>query len=490
MPGPAVKVSVSETPASAGISTSTGTAFVVGAASYGPETPTLVRSLKEAELQYGPRAEAESQKLYDALNTFFVLGGERAYVNRVLGAGSAVGKKELEAGATAKTLVVSSKYKGAWANKFQLVVPASGEEIQVLNETTGELLETVKGGAKAENYGPFPRETAYLTITEGSGYAAGKAGLLKELTLAGKTHLESGANPTATKAETTKAIEGFPKNLGPGQLIVPVATFGVEEAVHTAMGEHAQKNNRFAICDLKEAEKANTTVATLVAEKGTYSTAISSYMAFTASTCVVQGVTLGTTRTVLSSSVVAGLCAQASRTRNDNQNPSGETWPLSPYVLSFTNPYKQPEIEELAEKNINSFKEVNGLPCLFGFRTALSKEKDLIFWQAPPARERMRLYWRAELIGNSYLFKTIDGRRRLISRFQGDLQGLITEEFLVNALFGETAPEAGVVNVGEPVNTLATIQAGELNAELIVRISPNAELVNIGIVSIPITETA
>lgn len=490
MPGPRVLVTTTETAQSAGTSLSTGTAFIVGAASYGPETPTLVRSLGEGVALYGPRSEAESTELYDALNTFFALGGAKAYVGRILGASIAAAKLELEAGATAKTLVATAKYKGTYGNSLKVKVTENvgktASQLEILNSES-EVLEVSGFLATATAIFEWGKtHEAYVVITEGSSYAAGKGSVLKELAA---TKLASGVNPTVTEATTKTAIETFGKSLGPGQLIVP-ATNGVKEGVHQAMGEHAVKNNRVAICDLKEAAKASTTVATLTGEKGTYTGGITGYMMFTASSCTVQGVTLGTTRTVPGSTVVAGLCAQVSRssTSNNNQAPCGEPWPLNPFVLGFVNPYKQAEIEELSTAGINAFKEVNGIPTLFGFVSALSREKDLIFWQFSAARERMALVSAAEVIGNGYLFRNIDGRRRLISRFQGDLQGVIKEHWENNALFGETAPQAGIVNVGEPVNTLATIQAGELNAELIVRLSPFANEVRITIVSTPITE--
>ncbi len=132
---------------------------------------------------------------------------------------------------------------------------------------------------------------------------------------------------------------------------------------------------------------------------------------------------------------------------------------------------------------------MNGIPCLYGFVTALSKEKDLIFWQASPSAERMSLAFKSEVIGGKFLFKTIDGRHILISKFAAALSGMLLEQWKENALFGETAPEAYAVNVGEPVNTPTTIQNGELNAELVVRLAPYANVVSIIIVSTPITET-
>src|ERR1017187_2021825 len=113
MTGPAVFVKTTETPQSAGFSQTTGTAFVVGAASYGPEVPTLVKSLGEAVYYYGPRSEAASQELFDQLDLEFKLQTQRVYVNRALGASIEFAKLELECGATAKTLVATAKYKGA-----------------------------------------------------------------------------------------------------------------------------------------------------------------------------------------------------------------------------------------------------------------------------------------------------------------------------------------------------------------------------------------
>jgi hypothetical protein len=67
---------------------------------------------------------------------------------------------------------------------------------------------------------------------------------------------------------------------------------------------------------------------------------------------------------------------------------------------------------------------------------------------------------------------------------------MIKRHWEADALYGETAGEAGAVVVAEPVNTPTTEQAGELNAELIVRISPVAYAVKILIVATPITEQA
>ncbi len=485
MPGPVVKVTTTELPSATGVSINTGTAFVVGAASYGPEVPTLVRGLSEAAALYGPRSEAASQELYDWLNGFFATGGSRAYVARALGAGIEPALIKLETGAKTEVLTVTSKYKGVYGNKLKVEVKASGA-LAILNPESEVLEESPAATKASEVFEFFKGKEAYVVVTEGANYASGKGEQLK--TLASKV-LSGGVNPTVTETTVKTAIALFPKNLGPGQIGVAEKTNGVKEAVHTAMAEAAVKGNRIALCDLKEAAVASTSVATLTAEKGTYTKALSEYMVFTASAAKVQGVTLGTERTVPGSCIVAGLCARVAATQNDNQNPSGKEWPLSPFVLSFVNPYKQTEIEELSTAGINAFNEIQGIPCLYGFVTACSKEKDIIYWQATASRERMSLVAGAEVIGANYLFKTIDGQKRLLYKFKGDLQGMCLRQLKQGALFGEVASEAFLVNVDEPVNTLTTIANGELNAEILARISPYANIVSIVIVSVPVSES-
>jgi hypothetical protein len=163
---------------------------------------------------------------------------------------------------------------------------------------------------------------------------------------------------------------------------------------------------------------------------------------------------------------------------------------ISNFVSGFTNVFTLEQMTTLYEAQINSFYVTPaGVPCLYGFVSALPYSSDKIFWQASAGRERMRLKYECEQIAEQFLFKTIDGRGILLSKFQGALQGLIAKEWKKGALYGETAAESGVANLGEPVNTPTTAQAGELNAELKVRLSPYANSVAIVIVSVPISES-
>jgi hypothetical protein len=469
-----VTVTTAETSQSAGTSTSTGTAFIVGIADQGVTTPVLVRSMSQYIAQYGPRT-VTSSILYDEVETFFQIGEAQCYVLRVSNESAKPAKKALLDAGNKPTVVVTFKTAGTAGNNYKIETVTSGTETEaIILNSENEVLEN-SGRLTQANLLLF--KSAYVEYTQSA-----EAEFTKNIpkTLAA-TALTGGENPTGlADANFDSALPLFVKTFGPGQVMMPERT---STTAHNAMLTHCKENNRFALCDIAD----SSVVATLIANKGSQTAGLAGYGMYTGSSVTIQGLTLGTTRTVKGSAVVAGLLAQVSKTGNDNQAPAGREWPLPPFVLGFTNTFSLENMKTLNEAGINSWAERGGTLCLYGFSTALPSTTDVIFWQASASRERMSLVAAAEIIGERFQFKTIDGRKQLLSKFQGELQGLGARHYAANALFGENAAEACLVNVSEPVNTLATMQAGELNAEMIVRISPFAQAVNILIVSTPIT---
>jgi hypothetical protein len=473
---------------SAGFSAPTGTAFIVAPATYGPEAPTLVRSPGEAFRLFGPR-EGESLKLYDAISAFFAIKGARAYVNRTAGEGApAAAKLEIGPATHEKTLVLSAKYKGTYGNGIKVAVIENEAKTKtkfVVYNPEGEVLEQSGEYAKAEELLAWGKEhQSNILITEGSEYSTEKG---NKLAAKASTKLASGANPTSSAASTIKTIEGLGKELGPGTLIVPGNS---ETSVHIAMAEHCQKNNRFALADMKKTAETGTTAQEVKEERETnvFSTLLGGYIAFFSTAITATGVTLGTTRTIPASPVAAGLMAQIAAGASEDRAPAGPRWPLSPFVTGFVNNYTEAQINELNEAGVNCFTEKRGVPCLFGDVTATPATKDRIFWQYSASRERMRLAYECEIEAEAFDFVTIDGRGQKKTALQGVLQGVCKRHWEANALYGLVATEAYEVKVGEPVNTPTTEQAGELNAEVLARISPVAQLVKIALVSVPIVE--
>jgi len=485
-----IKVVATETAQSAGTSISTGTGFPLGLTDSGPFTTTLIKSLSAYVATFGERT-ATSAVMYDEIQAFFALGGAQVYVTRIGKESAATAaSKELATAGAAKTLIVKAKYRGTLGNKLK--IEANATELVIQNEA-GEVLETIKGTKASEFLGI---NSPYIVVEEGSEYATGKGEALKVVAAAALT---GGVNPATEilEAAVKEALERILKTYGPGQVWIPATEKEpVKKGIHVLMGEHCQasKNNRFAICDLADSSNP----ATLITAKEAYAAGIAGYMIFHSSSCIVPGLTPSTTRKIAGSGVIAALCAQVATTGNDNQAPIGPGWSppgqpaggISNFVQSFTNTFTLAQMTELSEAGINSwYVTPAGIPCLYGFVTALTYATDRIFWQASASRERMHLIAQSEELLEKYFGRTIDGRGILLSKLQGELQGVIAEHWKENALFGESAATAGVANVGEPINTPATEQAGELNAELKVRISPYANSISEFIVSVPITES-
>jgi hypothetical protein len=459
-----------------------GTAGVVGELDYGPEGPTLLRNINEFIEVFGPRSTA-SAALYDWADAFFALLGRRLYVVRPLNGEAAAAKLELETTGKKKTLVVTAKYKGVNGNgiKLELVENEAKTALKlVVRNSEGEAIETSGEYAKAEELLAWGKaHEAYVVVTEGGEYAGGKGEKLEKLAA---TKLAGGKNvETLTDPELVAGLALFTQNLGPMRVAIPGH---YSEEIHKGLAEHAAtRDARRAVGDLQD----NATPATLLAGKAGIPTAQQSYIEFTSSTAIIPGVTPGTTRKGAGSALLCALGAQVAATGNLNQAAAGSEWAVSPYVLGFTHTFSREQEETLVEGGINVWGEELGQLCLIGFVSAVSREVDEIFWSAAAGMERMALTYEGGLIMAKYNFKTIDGQGHLITRCKGELQGLIKRHFEVGALYGETASEAGTVEMGEPINTPASEQRGELNAQMQVRISEYAQATTLTIISRPIT---
>src|ERR1039458_8081564 len=246
-----IKVQTGEVPGSAGTSTSTGTAFIMGEAEWGPYTPLLVKSMAQFTESYGVRS-AVNGKLYDAVETFFQLEGAQCYVLRLQEAAKASKQAqptgfELVTTGAKKAVSVEARYAGTYINEWTLeVVKKAAESANiVLKNAAGEVIEETGYLAGAENL-PWPASgatevsTGYLTFKQLAAYAANKTVQLETLAAVKMKTAQAGTNPTIAESDAEAAPALFPKTLGPGQLCYPgTSSFSVAEKVHKAMGESA-----------------------------------------------------------------------------------------------------------------------------------------------------------------------------------------------------------------------------------------------------------
>jgi hypothetical protein len=403
----------------------------------------------------------------------------------------AAGVKVTGAGISAGTYIVSVN-TGAGTAVLSQATTATATGVTItpykftvkIEDSSGNVLET--HGPYQTTAQLFADATSLLVVfsqSAGSGFTTNQPATAAAAALTGGA---DASDITDTSYVTT--LTAFGPELGPGQVLAPGRT---TSAVWTGLLAHAAANNRHALLDIAD----QTTAAATVSQAATLPTAANAtYGSAYAPQCTIPGT--GTTptvsRTVPASAVAAALWAQVHATGNDNQMPAGVGWPLS-FVTGFTENtnanggWSQTDLNTLVVGGVNGFTVQFGVPCLYGDRTPVPPTTDAIFWSAAASRERMALVADCQRAGEPFVFKPIDGKGVLVAKLVGDLQGVIQNHWLTNALYGATAVDAG--SVDPTGNTLASEQAGNLIATLRVRISPPAESVQLALIEVPISQT-
>lgn len=295
----------------------------------------------------------------------------------------------------------------------------------------------------------------------------------------------TGDAPEAAPAVATTgfqtALDRLTKDLGPGQVFS--ATFQSAED-GAALLAHAAAANRVAL--LSPADGA---ASALVAQgEALQLDANARYGALFGPSAVIPGVAAGTTRTVPYAAVEAGIIS-----RNDVAFAAGQPAAgingQSVFALDLTTRYTDQEYQDLNEAGVNMARVIFNGVRTYGYRSLVDPTGGQAMWlDFGHARLNMGIVAAAEAIAERYVFSQLDGRRRTISSFGGDLRAMLVPYYERGSLYGDTADEAFWVDVGYTVNTDATIAAGELHAVIEVRMSPFAELVVIEIVKVATTE--
>lgn len=356
------------------------------------------------------------------------------------------------------------------------------------------------GGSVLETHGPYfttaqlfaDTTSAFVTFQQsaGGGFTTNCPTTLAATALAG------GANANdLTDTSHVNALANFPSTLGAGTVCLPGKT---STTAWQGLLAHAAANNRFAVLDMTDSSNDNTIIGQ-AQQLGTNSNA--SYGMMIQGSLILPGLVPNTTRTVPGSSAIAALRARVASTTNNNAAPAGPRWPLSrpigfteyfgpvPPLNSTPGVFAQTDVNTLEAAGVNVFANFFGTLCLFGFVTPVSKSVDTIYWQATASCERMSLIAQAQAAMSPYLFQVIDGAGTTLSAMNADLAAIIQREWTNNALYGDTAQDAGAVVTDPPVNTAQTAAAGQLNAQMFVRISPYADTVNITISVVPLTQS-
>jgi len=406
--------------------TDTGVAFVVGDTGLGDDPYLLVHSMTEYEANLGPRDGGPAT--YDWADVYFREGGSQLYVART--------NPEVDGGTQAAP---------------------TGADLEAM--TRGDL------DAYATGLGLDP--TAYST-------KADEIAAIEALS----------PNVLALDPTIQAALDALVKQLGPGQVAIADPVLAADAANQSALTAHARACNRVALLSCADGDATALKAAGVALQ----SDANGRYGALFAPSAVVPGVVAGTTRTVPYTAVEAGIIARNDLSYTANQAAAGVLGQAL-YAIDVNGRYTDQEYSDLNVASVNMARIVYGGVRTYGYRACIDATKDPTWEWFGFARLNMEITAQAEEIGERYVFSQLDGKRRTISQFGGELSAMLAPLYDAGALYGDTAADAYDVDVGISVNTEATIANGELHAILSVKMSPAAEWVEIEIVKVATTQS-
>lgn len=472
---PGTQIVSRSTPPSRSGSDTTGVWHVVLLAERGPtDGPRLLRNLGDYDKFFGGRV-AYGQR--DSVEAFFRNGGAAVNAIRVVGPDAVKASVALPGAAAAASLEVDAV--GAGASTLSVDVDTAGSTFT---------LSVFDGVNRLELSPPLDSVSAAVSWSQQSALIRVRAiGTVVPLATVSAVPLAGGSDDLAaiTDTERTAALNNIPKGDGAGNVSVPGAT---TSTVHIALLQHAEANNRFALLDSPNSSvEADLTSAAGAVRAGV--TAEQAGFGFMAEGWYsIPGLTIGTTRVVPPSAIVAALMSKRDgETRNPNEPAAGingiPTFGLGPLRAEWSDDARG----RLNAAGVNAFRYVGGTHRLYGYRTLVDPNGQGAGWlSAANARLRMAIQADADLIAEPFVFSQITKSK--ISEYNGAVTGMLLGYYSKGALFGDTPEEAFIVDTGPQVNTPDRLAERRLSVVVGARMSEFSEIVYFEFVKVSITE--
>lgn len=472
---PGVNITIVSAPPARNVPTDTGVWFAGGITEKGPtDKAQLITSLAEYVRYYGQRVTTGI--LYDAADVFFREGGSKMYISRIVGPAAVTATVSI--GTTGR---VDASSPGAWGNAVNVQVlagPTTGFIIEVTHDTISGTLERSPELFDMQSAVDYFAKSDWIRVVDlaPTGNPAPTAVL----------SLATGADDVAgiVDATWTASLTDFARDLGPGQVSFPGRTTSV---AHLALTAHAVANNRIAILDAPDTNTKATIDALLTSIRlnGRWGGIWGPWVK-----C--PGVVANTFRTIPPSPFVAGKMAKADASSGHPNTPAAGENGVADYVTDLSVPtFTDTERDLLNTAGFNSIITKYGTVRIYGWRTVADPvvASETAWASLGGSRMVMQVAALADLIGEQFIFDPIDGQGRKINEWGSALTGAIMPYWDLGALYGKTADEAFVVDVGPSVNTPQTIQDRQLKAAIGIKPSPFAEMIVIEIMKALITES-
>ena len=505
---PGVNVTVNTPTSSPATNAATGTWFVTGYAAGGPSGVAVpINSIQDLDTYFGTISNglvtsrtSASALLYDSLDVYFREGGIRAYVSRTIGTVSGTAATSVIAGSGSGTwLTFTATGKGTWANSSSS--SAAGLIITVATSGSGYTLSVAYNGNQLGSTSPtlFTANDAVNWVNSLAApgiLCTAVAGAGTGIPASGAKYFTSGADSTSTDAGTdvAAALVAFGDTLGAGQVSAPGIVDTSGASVYAALTNHAIAYNRVAVLDAPNTSTVSTltTAASVVQTGGSSATSDSSFAAMFGPWVKVPGIASTTpntvaptfTRTVPASPFAAANMAANDTTNDCNVPAAGVQSGSCTYATDVVYNFVASDRVTLNNAGVNLLRNINGAVAVYGYRSLATDTN----WTAlNNVRFRMQILRDFDNVVEPFVFAEIDGKGQIFARLAGALSGQCQAYWLRNSLYGATPDQAFSINVGPQVNTPTTIAAGQLNAQVNVRMSPQAEQVSITVTKYLVT---
>lgn len=451
--------------------------FIVDAFERGPTTPQKLGSIVDLETVYGVRQP--DRWAYDAADLFFEEGGRELWVARAVGLAPAAATLNVPDSTPATTFVATAASVGAWANAATLqVTQPSGTTYTLIVTDPDGTVETSPAFADKQSGIDWAAQSNVLRLTSGAG--SGIPAVMAATPLAGGT--DDRVNIADAQYQT--ALNGFSRDLGPGQVSFPGRT---TQNAHTALLTHADQNNRRAVLDLPDtATKATLKTLTAVQRPTLPSRKAAAFGPWV----TIPSLAAGLPRVAPASALVAGVVA-----RNDlagvtpGQPSAGDEYGVSAYATGVTQQFPvEADRADLNDAGVNLIRVINGGVELYGYRTLTDPTLDPNWVEFSGSRVVMAIQADAEAIESTHVFRLLDGKGHEISAFHADLVALCERYYQDGALYGDTSADAYRVDTGPGVNPPENLAQRILSGQLEVKTSPFAERVKVFFTKRAITE--
>ncbi len=490
MPGPGVIVQTGSVPGPSTVDLApASTYFNVGLAERGDTVnPILVRSMAEYAQKLGNRVTYGA--LFDDLSAFFGEGGAQAYVARVVGPAATKGSLVLvdRAGSPLSTLTVTAANEGSWSGNLTVSVVNSAITNQFL-------IQISLSGTLVEQWGPFPDPATaaakisqpaanggsnYVTVTNNASVTVAPNNNPAVVT---NVALSAGTDDRGSVTGTVlvNALARFSGMLGAGAVAIPGQDASV---VGAGLIAHCQqKNRRIALLcpPIGTTPAAAQTEAATFRGSGGFQEGAGFFWPWIK---IPDG--SGGTRTVSPEGAIAGARAQLQISgQYPSQPPAGEFGRFQ-WVVDVEQMTDGTTYSNLNANNVNCIRNILG-PLLYGWR---SLSTDTANYYLLSGRDLMNyVVALGETALQPFVFRTVDGKGHMFSDMANALVGILQPIAAAGGLYpswnGQIQVDPGyLVDTGPDINTPQLLQTSSVAASVEMRVSPDAETINLQITKV------